>query len=50
MERALFERILVQTRGNMSHASQVLGMTRGTLRHDGSMAMGLWVRIFHVLI
>jgi len=32
VERPLFETILTHTRGNLSHAAKILGMTRNTLR------------------
>ena len=33
MERRLLVRILAQTNGNKSKACQILGITRGSLRH-----------------
>lgn len=33
VEKPLFESVMVHTRGNMSRASELLGLNRGTLRN-----------------
>ncbi|MEN8282586.1 helix-turn-helix domain-containing protein [Acinetobacter gerneri] len=40
IEKALFENVLISTRGNMTKAAEILGINRGTLRKK-LIALGL---------